>query len=169
MRLFVAINFPEEVKKTLLATMHELKTKGVTGSYSPGRNLHMTLVFIGEVPSADPVKAAMKAVPFTPFHLTLTDLGNFGDILWVGAKGGQKLKEYDKNLRAELDRAGIRYDRKKSEPHITLVRRASNVKPQGIRLPRQEMMVEKISLMRSDQKNGQVVYTEIFSVGGKRG
>lgn len=169
MRLFIAINFSDDIKKTLITTMHDLKTKGVTGNYSPAANLHMTLVFIGELPSADPVKEVMKAIPFSPFHLTLTDLGNFGDILWVGAKGGQKLKEFDKNLRAGLDKAGIRYDKKKFEPHITLIRKASNVKPQGIRVPRTEMMVEKISLMRSDQKNGRMVYTEIFSVGGKKG
>ncbi len=168
MRLFIAINFTEDIKKTLITTMHDLKTKGVTGTYSPAKNLHMTLVFIGELPSADPVKEVMKSIPFSPFHLTLTELGNFGDILWAGAKGGQKLKEYDKSLRTALDAAGIRYDKKKFEPHITLVRKASNVRPQGIRLPRTEMMVEKISLMKSDRKDGQMVYTEIFSVGGKK-
>ena len=112
------------------------------------------------------VRQAMNATPFAPFMLTLTDLGNFGDLLWVGAKGGQKLKAYVKALGIQLDAAGIKYDRKKFEPHITLVRKASNAHPQGISVPKKEMMVKRISLMKSEQKNGRMVYTEIYHVGG---
>lgn len=166
MRLFIAIRFSEDIRKGLISTMHDLKKKNVGGNYSPADNLHLTLAFIGETQNADGVKKAMESVPFTPFMLTLTDLGNFGDILWVGAKGGQKLKAYVKALRDSLDQAGIKYDRKKFEPHITLVRKASNVHPQGVSVPKKEMMVRKISLMKSETKNGKMVYTEIFHIGG---
>ena len=146
--------------------MHELKKKNVGGSYCPADNLHLTLAFIGETPNVEGVRQAMNATPFAPFMLTLTDLGNFGDLLWVGAKGGQKLKAYVKALGIQLDAAGIKYDRKKFEPHITLVRKASNAHPQGISVPKKEMMVKRISLMKSEQKNGRMVYTEIYHVGG---
>ena len=167
MRLFVAIRFSEDIKKGLITTMHELKKQNVGGNYSPADNLHLTLAFIGETQNVEGVKKAMEAVPFAPFMLTLTDLGNFGDILWVGAKGGQKLKAYVKALGTQLDAAGIKYDRKKFEPHITLVRKASNVHPKGVAVPKKEMMVKKISLMKSEQKNGRTVYTEIFHTGDR--
>lgn len=165
MRLFIAIQFSNDIKKGLISVMHELKKKGVGGNYTAADNLHLTLAFIGEVQNSDGVKLAMEAAAFAPFMLSLTDLGNFGDILWVGAKGGQKLKAYVKALGSALDAAGIKYDKKKFEPHITLVRKASNARPQGIAVPKKEMMVRKISLMKSEQKNGKVVYTEIFHVG----
>lgn len=165
MRLFIAIQFSNDIKKGLISVMHELKKKGVGGNYTAADNLHLTLAFIGEVQNSDGVKSAMEAAAFAPFMLSLTDLGNFGDILWVGAKGGQKLKAYVKALGVALDAAGIKYDKKKFEPHITLVRKASNARPQGIVVPKKEMMVRKISLMKSEQKNGKVVYTEIFHVG----
>ena len=165
MRLFIAIQFSDDIKKGLISVMHELKKKNIGGNYSPAANLHLTLAFIGETQNVDGVKKAMEATAFAPFMLSLTELGNFGDILWVGAKGGQKLKAYVKALGAQLDTAGIKYDRKKFEPHITLVRKASNARPQGITVPKKEMMVRKISLMKSEQKNGRMMYTEIFHVG----
>ena len=69
--------------------MHDLKKKNVGGSYSPAENLHITLAFIGETKNAESVVHAMETVPFVPFILSVTDLGNFGDILWIGAKAGQ--------------------------------------------------------------------------------
>ena len=165
MRLFIAIQFSDDIKKGLISVMHELKKKNIGGNYSPADNLHLTLAFIGETQNADGVKRAMEAAAFAPFMLSLTELGNFGDILWVGAKGGQKLKAYVKALGVQLDAAGIKYDRKKFEPHITLVRKASNARPQGITVPKKEMMVRRISLMKSEQKNGRMVYTEISHVG----
>ena len=126
MRLFIAIQFSDDIKKGLISVMHELKKKNIGGNYSPAANLHLTLAFIGETQNVDGVKKAMEATAFAPFMLSLTELGNFGDILWVGAKGGQKLKAYVKALGAQLDTAGIKYDRKKFEPHITLVETAGN-------------------------------------------
>ena len=62
-----------------------------------------------------------------------------------------------------LDAAGIDYDRKKFEPHITIVRRSSG-RWQGAAAPKGEMMVRKVSLMKSEEKGGKRVYTELFSV-----
>ena len=47
-RMFIAICFNDEVKKTLVDIQNTLKAKGVMGNYCPYGNLHMTLAFIGE-------------------------------------------------------------------------------------------------------------------------
>ncbi len=164
MKLFVAITFPEDVKKVLVETMHALKGKGVGGSYAAAQNLHLTMTYIGEVSSAEPIRKTMSEIPFTPFHLQLTEPGHFDNTLWVGAKGGQKLKEFNNALRSALDREGIGYRHQKLEPHITLVRKAGAPWPKEISIPRTEMTVKKISLMKSSQKDGKTVYTEFFSV-----
>ena len=44
-RIFIAIRFNDEVKKTLVDIQNTLKAKGVKGNYCPYGNLHMTLAF----------------------------------------------------------------------------------------------------------------------------
>ena len=86
MRLFIAIQFTDEIKKPLMEMMHALKKNGVKGNYVPLQNLHMTLAFIGECKDAEAVKAAMRTVKVRPFRVTLSEAGCFGDLLFAGAK-----------------------------------------------------------------------------------
>ena len=63
--------------------------------------------------------------------------------------------------------AGIPFDGKKFVPHITVVRGAAGWKKQPLPLPKADMTASRISLMKSEQKNGKTVYTEIFGVDCK--
>lgn len=161
MRLFIAIPISEEMRKTLVSCMHDLKKQGVEGNYVPAQNLHVTLAFIGEYDNPARVKAVMESVPFQEFRMTLSEKGNFGNTLWIGIKGNQKLKIYTRELRAALMENGIPCDKEVFIPHITLIRKASSGKPFQIHLPKTEMMVKKASLMKSVQKGGSVVYKEM--------
>ncbi len=165
MRLFIAVQLSEEFRSALIKTMHDLKKAGLGGNYIPAQNLHMTLTFIGEVDSPEGVKAAMDAAPRDQFRLTLDGHGYYGDLLYVGVKGNQKLKKYVSDLRKELDRNGISYDKAKFEPHITVVRKVSGKRPASLSIPKLDMAVKRISLMKSEQKNGKTVYKEIYGVG----
>ena len=146
MRLFIAIRLSDEMCKALVQCMHDLKKQGVEGNYVPAQNLHMTLAFIGEYKDPDKVKKVMEKVSLPQCRLSLSEKGNFGNLLWAGVKGNQKLKSYVKELREELN---------------TLIRKASARKPYQVRLPKAEMTVEKVSLMKSEMKNGKVVYKEL--------
>ena len=163
MRLFVAIPLSEEMTTAVTGTLHDLKKAGVKGGFVPARNLHLTLAFIGETKETPKVKDALKTVSYKPFKLTLSGLGNFGDLLYAGIKGNQGLSSLVKAVRDALDQAGIDYDRKKFEPHITIVRKAAG-KWQQVSAPKGEMMVKKISLMKSEEKDGKRVYTEIMAI-----
>ena len=169
MRLFLAVTFSDEVKKALLASMHDLKQAGVKGSFVPGQNLHLTLCFIGETKERAAVCEAMEKVSFSPFRLTLAEAGNFGDLFWIGIKGNQGLKGVVRDLRAQLDEAGIPYDKKEFKPHVTIVRKLSGPVPKNFAPKRAEMMVKKISLMKSEQRDGKTVYTEIASRAAGKG
>ena len=163
MRLFAALLLSDDMKASVTAAMHGLKTAGVKGNYVPTRNLHLTLAFIGETDEPAAVREALKTVTMKPFRLSLDGMGTFGDILWVGLKGNQGLSAAVKSVRDALDAAGIGYDRKKFVPHITIVRKMSGSWKQ-VPAPKGDMMVKKISLMKSELKDGKRVYTEIFSV-----
>ena len=161
MRLFIAIQLSDEMKKALVACMHDLKKQGVEGNYVPAQNLHLTLAFIGEYDDPAGVKRVLESVPLPPFRLSLSEKGNFGNLLWAGVKGNQKLKTYVKDLREALKEADIPFDHDKFVPHITLIRKVSAKKPYQVHLPRAEMTVENVSLMKSETKNGKVVYQEL--------
>ena len=161
MRLFIAIRLSDEMKKALVACMHDLKKQGVEGNYVPAQNLHMTLAFLGEYDDPSKVKEVIRKVPLPEFRLALSEKGNFGNILWAGVKGNQKLKTYVKDLRAALAAEGIPFDKEKFVPHITLIRKVSAKKSYQVHLPKADMTVKKASLMRSEQKNGKMVYKEL--------
>lgn len=161
MRLFIAIQLSDNTKKALVNLMHELKKQGVEGNYVPAQNLHMTLAFIGEYDDPAKIKEVISRVPVPEFRLSLSDLGNFGSILWAGVKGNQKLKAYVKDLRSALDVEGIPYDRDKFVPHITLIRKYTAKRSYKVSMPKAEMMVKKASLMKSEQKNGKAVCKEV--------
>ena len=163
MRLFIAIELSEELRTSITAAMHGLKKAGVKGSYVPSGNLHLTLAFLGEVRERNVVIEALRDLTFKPFRLSLSEMGCFGDLLWVGVKGNQGLSGVVRDTRAALDAAGIEFDRKKFVPHITIIRKAAG-RWQQVPAPKGEMMVRKVSLMRSDLRDGKRIYTEIFSV-----
>jgi len=160
MRLFVAVQLTDELKKSIGGTLHSLKQKGVRGNYVPLQNLHLTLAFIGETDNPGAVKEALKNVSVKPFKLSLSSMGSFGDLLWIGMKGNQGLSAVAKSVREALDAAGIPYDRKKFVPHITIVRKASGNWKQ-VPTARGEMMVSKISLMKTTFKDGKPSYSEV--------
>ena len=162
MRLFVAVLLSEDMKKTITGTMHGMKKAGIKGSYVPTQNLHLTMAFIGETTSAEQVKEALQGIKIEPFKLSLSEMGCFGDLLWTGMKGNQGLSAAVKAVRDALDQAGITYDKQKFVPHITLVRKMNGNWKQ-IPAPKGEMMAKKISLMKSEVKDGRRVYTEIAS------
>lgn len=163
MRLFVSVELSEELKASVTGTMHELKKAGVKGNYTPKQNLHLTLAFIGDVREAASVREALQGISVKPFRLAFSEMGTFGDLLYVGVKGNQGLAVAARDVRSALDGAGISYDRQKFVPHITLIRKVSGPY-KGIKAPAGEMQVRKISLMKSEEKNGKRVYTEIASV-----
>ena len=161
MRLFIAIRLSDDMQKALVSCMHDLKKQGVEGNYVPAQNLHMTLAFIGEYDDPGKVKEVIGKVPLPGFRLALDGQGNFGNILWAGVKGNQKLKAYVKEVREALKENGIPFENDRFVSHITLIRKISAKKPYQIHLPKAEMTVKRASLMKSETKNGKVVYREM--------
>ena len=161
MRLFIAIQLSDEMKKALVGYMHDLKKQGVEGNYVPAANLHMTLAFIGEYDDPKKIKQVLEQVLLPKFRLALSEKGNFGNILWAGIKRNQKLSAYVKELRAALKEEGIPFENDKFVPHITVIRKVSAKKPYQVHLPKADMMVTKASLMKSEFRNGKTVYQEL--------
>jgi 2'-5' RNA ligase len=95
LRLFVAIAVPEEIKSRLAALQRELRERLGRSSVSWTRpeNFHLTLRFLGDVPSnrLDDLTGALAAAaaPQAPLNLTIAGLGCFPNsrrprVLWAG-------------------------------------------------------------------------------------
>lgn len=155
MRLFVAIGLSEEMKDALRGVQRQMAAQRVTGRYTPEENLHLTLAFIGEYPDPDAVPLA----PVEPFTLALDGIGCFGELWWAGLEPCPPLTRYVAALRRALADGGIPFDRKRFSPHITLLRRGAG-RP-AVQVPRAQMRVDHVSLMRSDRGKSGMVYTEL--------
>ena len=168
MRLFIAIQFTPELPDALTDFQNELKSMGVTGNYSKQENLHVTLAFIGEYGNPEDVLDAMEDVGFRPIQITLSGVGSFGDLFWAGLTENRQLDGYVRRLRRKLSEAQIPYDKKKFNPHITLIRKYSYRGGREIPVsdpPKGTMIAERVSLMRSERGKNGMIYTEVGSIG----
>ena len=163
MRLFIAINLSPEMKNTLTDAQRAMYHRGVRGNFTPEENLHLTLAFIGEYPSADAVMDALSSVTFTPFDLALDGVGRFGELWWAGLRESAALTAVVRRVRRALAESGIPFDRKRFTPHITLIRKASR-DAAGITIAPITMTVRTVSLMSSRRGRNGMIYTEIGSV-----
>ena len=169
MRLFVGLKPSDEFRSALSLLQDRLRAAGVTGQYLDPSNLHMTLAFIGEWP--EDVTEELPEVE-KPFPLVLSHIGFFPEakVMWAGVEKSEALERLAGRVRHSLAEAGIPFDPKKFNPHITLVRKPSV--PTGVvvsetEIPAAEMAVEEVCLYRSDRGKNGMVYTVIGSSGGE--
>jgi len=173
MRLFIAIDFPDELKNSLAGVMTALKKCDVNASFSARENLHLTLVFIGETDRAEHVIAAMKKTGGSPFSLKISGLMSFssreGETLWTGVKAEAELERLVENLKKNLTERGFELEKRKFAPHLTLARRAVFPDRRTAAdfvdvVGEYEVKCREIHLMRSDRVNGRLRYSKVFTM-----
>lgn len=132
MRLFVAAELPDALMEALSETSALLRDH-VPGRYVAPDSFHLTLAFLGEVPSAC-VNVACEALDEAcalqpPISVVLGPLGSFGRArratLWQGfARGVDELDGLAGDVRETLSDYGLAYDSTAFAPHVTLMRAA---------------------------------------------
>lgn len=168
MRLFIALPFSSGVTEGLSKVGSELKAAGVSGSFAPRQNLHLTLAFLGEVNDAKPVISAINSVRLSETEIGFGKFSMFGDILVVEMTKNDALARYVCDLRRALDAAGIGYDKKPFRAHVTLVRRTSlpnenfDIKDYFAPLSNAVAKVSDVCLFRTDFIEGKPRYTAIY-------
>lgn len=166
MRLFIAIQFEQNILDALTDTQNALRKRNFHGRYSIIENLHMTLAFIGEYDDPDKVLDTMEKSKCKSFNITLGGyIGHFGNLLWASLKRNPDLENYTKELRLMLTERDIPLWKKKFIPHITLLRNAeSRQKFSDIAVRKETMTVRRIALMRSDLLQNDEIYTKIGEI-----
>jgi 2'-5' RNA ligase len=130
MRLFVAMDIPEDVRSSLAALTAKLRPACRNARWPRIEGLHVTLKFIGETPAekVDAINAALAAVPTrAPISINFRGLGFFPNerrprVLWAGIEACAELAELAATVETALDPLGIPHDERAFSPHLTLAR-----------------------------------------------
>ena len=124
-RLFLAIPLPDDVKDVLST---------IGGGVRQARwldydQLHLTLVFLGEVaqPAAQRLDALLRGIAWSPFTVGIKELGHFPSrgkprVLWAGVPRNEALERLQRKCTEAAVAAGIKVQRRKYHPHVTLAR-----------------------------------------------
>jgi 2'-5' RNA ligase len=131
MRLFVAVNLPEEIKNRLGAVQEQLRGAQADVSWVRPGNVHLTLKFLGEVEETrlERVGAALtEAVRgHAPFAFELAGLGSFGGrsprVVWVGVgRGAEALTRLAEGVETAMGTLGFAREKRGFTAHLTLGR-----------------------------------------------
>ena len=142
LRTFIAIDLPAPILDALATTQDQLQ-KHLRGAgcdravrWSPVKNLHLTLRFLGDTRQREQVVArlqevAAKTAPFTlAVDVSGRGLGGFPNlrqprVLWSGVGGDtEQLGQLQAQVEAVIQAVGFAPEEKGFSPHLTLARAA---------------------------------------------
>lgn len=125
MRLFIAIELPDDVTAHLRTLQKQLKTANAKQTFPSA--FHLTLKFLGEVSPqvADAVKASLSRLELKRFTAKLGGVGTFDRlskpaVTWIALEPNDKLHELQTAVDDALTDEFPREQR--FEPHVTLSR-----------------------------------------------
>lgn len=173
MRIFVAVELPDEIKKKIGELIDRLKEAGAAVKWVEEENLHLTLKFIGEVAERQLAeligRVEEKIGGSGSFSIKLENLGTFPEgkhprVVWVGVSdGSERLNDLARSL-----------DEKEFVSHVTIGRIKENegvdklkekVKELGVgSMGFGEMEVDRVLIMKSTLTLKGPVYEKIKEV-----
>ncbi len=122
MILFTALQLPPRLTQQITDVQ-----RGVSGArWSPPEKLHITTAYFGEVDDdhAEALDFELARHPLPSFELQLEGAGHFGHMephaLWLGVKDSPALLQLHEHCKHAARRAGVKMDKRKYHPHLTL-------------------------------------------------
>lgn len=181
MRLFTAIELSDEARGAIAAAQ---KTVAAALSDSPRslrlvrtEHLHLTLVFIGEVPNdrgAAMAEAMSADIPQAPFAIEFGGVGVFPPsgpprICWLGVlDGAEEVVRLHAHVAERLRGLGVPVEGKPYRPHLTLGRWRDRVRSVKSRIepsaaPIARVLVSAVTLFESRLSSAGPSYTRLAS------
>ncbi len=130
MRLFVALDIPEETRETLAKYIREFAKACRGANWVRAEILHITLKFIGETEEAQlpaiqkslaEVKAR-EAIEIVFRHFGFFPNERHPRVFWAGMEAGPSLAELAKRIDEKLAPLDIPRETRDFRPHLTLAR-----------------------------------------------
>jgi 2'-5' RNA ligase len=169
MRIFIALLFPDSIKKEIFKEIEKL-SENYPGNYTSYDNLHLTLHYIGEVSSSklSEIKEAIKSIEFPSFAFETSRFGAFKNrdikrLIHLKIKDNHTLKLLHLRVINALKLIGVKIESENFTPHITLGRKVEIALDDVNNLPNKSLKIEasRVSIMESKRVNGILVYEEI--------
>jgi len=130
-RCFIAVRMSEEVRASVEALLVRLKGAGADVKWVKPDALHLTLKFLGEIPSerVEVVKTVLREVAsgHGRFELRVSDIGGFPSVrnprvIWAGISSASELVSLQMDVEARLVAEGFERENRPFSPHLTLGR-----------------------------------------------
>lgn len=134
MRLFVALDVPEETRRSLSALMKTYRTVCRGAGWVRAEGIHVTLKFIGHV-QEDKLPAISEELSRishrVPIAVAFRNFGFFPHerhprVFFVGIHAGEQLAALAKEIEDRLAPLGIAKESRAFQPHLTLARFKTN-------------------------------------------
>lgn len=131
MRLFIAVDVDEQVRRELSSVQKQLRQSfaGAGVKWVHPDLIHLTLKFLGEVPDRDVPRVCRlteeAARRHSPFEIRVQGVGTFGKpprVLWVGVLESEKLAALAEDIEKTFEEAGWPREEKSFSAHLTLAR-----------------------------------------------
>ena len=177
-RTFVCIEIPGSIKQRMEELENQLRRIDAQVSWVKPSNVHLTLKFLGGVPTAKMnavAAAAGRAATTTgPFEIVVGGTGCFPSprsprVLWVGLTAlPQELLRLYASLEGELNSLGFEREARRFAPHLTIGRLRSPrngpevaQKLMEIGFEPEPYLASELIVMRSELKPTGSIYTPI--------
>lgn len=135
-RLFIAINFPDDVRSALHAAMEPLRAVAPEIRWVDAPRVHLTMKFLGEHPESvvTPLVATLTGIAsrYDPISLELGGLNAFPNlrqprVVWLGVTADPKLELLHHEVEAACAELGHPVEGRAYRPHVTLGRARERV------------------------------------------
>ena len=97
--LFIAVEIPEKIKEKIAELKKKLKAEGLAGRWVDVANIHLTIVFLGEINEEEipSIIRLIESSKMPAFNVECENLGGFPSFtrphtLWIGIAKLAKLK-----------------------------------------------------------------------------
>ena len=128
MRVFIAIDLPNEIRKQLKELQREFRPLTTSARWVVPESIHITLKFIGEVHEKriEQIDGALASLTWKPFTISVHGVGFFPGsrsprVFWAGMDA-PTMQGLTEELDARMERLGFDKEKRAYRPHITLAR-----------------------------------------------
>jgi RNA 2',3'-cyclic 3'-phosphodiesterase len=128
MRVFIAIDLPNEVRTELKELQRVLRPLAGTAKWVAPESIHITLKFLGEVPEKRLalIDEALAGLNWKPFTIAVHGVGFFPGarsprVFWAGMDA-PTMQGLTEQLDARMEPLGFEKEKRAFRPHITLAR-----------------------------------------------
>ncbi|MDC0558977.1 RNA 2',3'-cyclic phosphodiesterase [Candidatus Izimaplasma bacterium] len=175
MRVFIAIEFDDIVKRYLRDVQDVVKHSTLKGNFTYYGNFHLTIKYIGTIYNGEYEDICQVVDDIcqntSPFSIKVGDIGFFNkkntNIVWVGiTKGKDYIKRLFQVTERESTESGFEPELRKYRPHITIGKKVEFGRggyQNGLPYYNEEIKVTKLTLFESSRIDGVLTYTPLYT------